>query len=221
MLPPCITRLQKLQHIRAGTTAAWTHDDNGLAAEEQSTSSSKCLPLFRRRGPVGSRSGGVEVPKGIGRLKSLQTLGAANVNAFILGETSSLSHLQLRKLRLSGISRKTRGMLDWCSHHLESLSLQFEEINHFVRWDDIVLPLTLRSLKMCGHIDQLPRVIKGLHNLLKLTLEMTTLFTPDVIQILGRLSSLRTLRLRVNKDQNGELQFPNALFRKLQVLEIA
>nr|CAB3490313.1 unnamed protein product [Digitaria exilis] len=223
MLPQCITRLHKLQYIRAGIATAWTHDEDGLAAEEQSTSSSKCLPLFRRRGQVGSRSGGgVEVPKGIARLKSLQTLGAVNANAFILGETSTLSHLQLRKLELS-ISCKTRGrMLFWCDHHLESLSLQFEKTNHFVGWDDIFLPQTLRSLKMCGHIDQLPRGIKGLHNLLKLTLEMTTtLFTLDVVQVLGRLSSLRTLRLRVNKNQNGELQFPNAFFKKLQVLEIA
>jgi hypothetical protein len=55
----------------------------------------------------------------------------------------------------------------------------------------------------------------------KLTLEMTKMFTPNVIEVLGLLPSLRTLHLRVNKDQDGELQFLNkTLFEKLEVLEI-
>jgi hypothetical protein len=76
---------------------------------------------------------------------------------------------------------------------------------------------------MHGHVEQLPvpEAIKHLGNLLKLTLEKTILFTPDDIKLLGSLPSLRTLRLRVNNGQDGELEFPTALFRKLEVLEIA
>jgi len=76
---------------------------------------------------------------------------------------------------------------------------------------------------MYGHVEELPGDIKNHDNLVKLTLEMTTLFTAEVIEVLGSIRNLQTLRLRVNKDQDGELQFPNVeyLFMKLQVLEIA
>ena len=76
---------------------------------------------------------------------------------------------------------------------------------------------------MYGHVEELPGDIKNHDNLVKLTLEMTTLFTAEVIEVLGSIPNLQTLRLRVNKDQDGELQFPSNehYFRKLQVLEIA
>ena len=75
---------------------------------------------------------------------------------------------------------------------------------------------------MYGYVEQLPPYIKYLENLVELTLEMSTLFTAEVIEVLGSIRNLQTLRLRVNKDQDGELQFPYRYpFRKLQVLEIA
>ncbi|RCV38932.1 hypothetical protein SETIT_8G182300v2 [Setaria italica] len=231
-LPPCITRLQKLQYIRAGTTIAFTQDDS-LSAGEHSTPlsrrsnamASRLLARFSRRGPDGSCRNGVEVPRGIERLKALRTLGAIDVNTAgdaTLSEIRSLFR-QLKKLELFMINRKISGW--FLSHlfvaqHLESLSMQFEKSDHFVHWDYISLPRSLRSLKMHGHVEQLPRGIEYLGNLLKLTLEKTTLFTPDDIEVIGTLRSLRTLRLRVNKDQDGELQYHSSLFSKLEVLEI-
>jgi hypothetical protein len=142
MLPPFIVRLQKLQCIHAGTTIAWTHDDS-LAAEghptppsrRSNTMVSRLLGRFRRHGPDGSCSGGVEVPRGIERLKALQTLGAIHVtnNAdgdAILEKILFLSWRQLKKLELCGINRKTSRRFFWnlgYSNHLESLSLQFEK----------------------------------------------------------------------------------------------
>jgi hypothetical protein len=101
--------------------------------------------------------------------------------------------------------------------------LQFEKNDHIVDWDFICFPNSLRSLKMHGHVEQHPNPINMMHlrDLMKLTLEKATLFTPNDIEVLGSLPSLRTLRLRVNNDQDGELQFPTALFSKLEVLEIA
>ncbi|CAL4991659.1 unnamed protein product [Urochloa decumbens] len=209
-VPPFITRLQKLQYIRAGTTVAWTHDYS-FAAERHPTPSrrrsnalaSRLLARFRRRGPDGSCiGGGVEVPRGIKRLEALQTLGAIHVNYTdgddIMAEIGFVLISQLKKL-------------------------EFEKNDHFVRSDCDYFRLnsSLRSLKIQGHVEQLPLTIMSLYNLLKLTLEKTTLFTPDDIEVLGRLPSLRTLRLRVNTDPDGELQFPADLFSKLQVLEIA
>jgi len=243
-LPPFITRLRKLQYIRAGTTVAWTDEDiisSSHDAEQGSTppSSSRwrtlasCLPnkfLRRAGGPVvGSRSGGVVVPRGIKRLEALQMVGAVCVNTAdgeaILAEIVSLP--QLKKLEIYGISGKQRRFSFHYNlsfkKHLESLTLQFEKHNHFVHWQDISFPTNLRSLKMYGHVEELPGDIKNHDNLVKLTLEMTTLFTAEVIEVLGSIPNLQTLRLRVNKDQDGELQFPSTehYFRKLQVLEIA
>uniref|UniRef100_K3ZMW1 NB-ARC domain-containing protein n=1 Tax=Setaria italica TaxID=4555 RepID=K3ZMW1_SETIT len=235
-LPPCITRLQKLQYIRAGTTIAFTQDDS-LSSGEHSTPlsrrsnamASRLLARFSRRGPDGSCRNGVEVPRGIARLKALQTLGAIHVNtagdATFNEIDSLLSRDQLKKLELFRINRKTSIWNHWSSlhmaQHLESLSLQFEKSDHFVHWDYISLPRSLRSLKMHGHVEQVPPSIRDLGILVKLTLEKTTLFTTGEIKVIGSLPSLRTLRLRVNKDQDGELQFHSGLFSKLEVLEIA
>jgi hypothetical protein len=88
---------------------------------------------------------------------------------------------------------------------------------------------------MYGHVEALPRYIENRDNPVKLTLEMTnTLFTAEVIEVLVSIPNLQTLRLRVNKDQDGQRQFPatevnkdqngepnKKLFVKLQVFEIA
>lgn len=190
---------------------------------------SRLLARFHRRGSGGSCSGGVEVPRGITRLLALQTLGAIHLNNAdgdaIADEILFLCDRQLKKLEEFGINRKTSRrflfMLD-TTYHLESLSLHFEKNNNFVRWYDICLPASLRSLKMHGHVERLPPFMKDLGNLMKLTLEMTTLFTPYDIEVLGSLPSLRTLHLHVNNnDQDGELHFPTGLFSKLEILEIA
>ena len=232
--------LRKLQYIRAGTTVAWTDNDISSSddAEEGSTPSSsrsrtlpsRCLPkkfLGRRAPDVGSRSGGVEVPTGIKGLEALQTLGAVHADGEAILDKIVNYLPQLKKLEVSGISRKHgRWSLLYLRimNHLESLSLQFERNHHFLHWEELVyIPTSLRSLNMIGHVEQLPQSIEDAVNLGKLTLEMTNaLLTAEVIPLLGNLPSLHTLRLRVSKDQqHGELQFPTALFSKLQVLEIA
>jgi hypothetical protein len=213
-LPAFITKLRKLQYIRAGTNVAWTDDgiSSSDGAEEGSSSTLvSCLlnKFLRRGGPVvASRSGGVAVARGIKRLEALQTLGAVCVNTAdgeaILAEII-FYHPQLKKLEISGISgkhgRSSLYFLD-TKTHLESLSLQFERSNHFVHWKYIYIPRSLRILKMYGHVEELPRHMENHDNLVKLTLEMTTLFTAEVIEVLGRIPNLQTLRLRVNKDQD-------------------
>jgi hypothetical protein len=159
--------------------------------------------FLRHGGPVvGSRSGGVEVPRGIKRMQALLTLGAVYVNTAdgeaILNEI--VNYLpQLKKLEVSGISQKQGRLslydLDWKTH-LESLSLQFEKNKQFLHWERIYIPRSLRSLKMMGPVEQLPQGIERAVNLGKLTLEMTyALFTTEVLDLLGHLPSLRTLRL--------------------------
>jgi hypothetical protein len=53
---------------------------------------------------------------------------------------------------------------------------------------------------MMGPVEHLPQGIFRAVNLGKLTLEMTyPLFTAEVLDLLGHLPSLRTLRLRISK----------------------
>lgn len=226
-----LQKLQKLQYFRAGTTLPWT-DDDGLPADEQSTPliiSSRtlvsCLPKFLRRGPVGPCNS-VKVHGGIRHLRALHTLGAINVNTAGWDLLDEIYHLkQLKKLEVSGINRKNSKKLSRAiinQKSLESLSLQFVKENHVIHWDDISPPSGIRSLKLYGHVEKLSALrFRNLQNLRKLSLEMTKLFTPDDIMLLGTLSSLRTLRLRVNKDQDGGLQFLACHFSTLQDLEIS
>lgn len=106
-LPKSVIRLQKLQHISAGSLQ-WTDYDTL------------------------SRKDGVDVPKGIRRLKDLNTLGHVSISAAggkaILKDISFLR--QMRKLKLSGINRKnSRGLCAalHCLPDLESLSLRYVE----------------------------------------------------------------------------------------------
>lgn len=94
-LPASITKLQKLQYICAGATIP--------------ASSSRLSESRRRDGLVGR-----EVPKGIGELTALHTLGVVNVSASggkaFVEEIKKLT--QLHKLGVSGISRhNSKGVL--------------------------------------------------------------------------------------------------------------
>ncbi|CAO2144723.1 unnamed protein product, partial [Urochloa humidicola] len=93
-LPKSISKLQKLQYIRAATKVA-------LMDEESST------PWRRSHGHVDACDG-IMVPRGIGALMALHTLGVVNVstkggNKAILNELKNLT--QLKKLGVSGINQ--------------------------------------------------------------------------------------------------------------------
>ncbi|KAL6890129.1 hypothetical protein ACP4OV_008892 [Aristida adscensionis] len=167
-----------------------------------------------------------EPPRGINHLKALHTLGAVNINTAdgmaIMDEIESLD--QLKKLDISGITRKTgiKLLSKVIPYRLESLSLRFEKDNHDFTKLNSFLFMSVRSLKLYGHVDKtfLSNFWLPPPELMKLSIEMSTLFTQEDIELMGSLLRLRTLRLRVKKDQDGELQFPSALFSKLQDLEI-
>ncbi|XP_037463521.1 disease resistance protein Pik-2-like [Triticum dicoccoides] len=221
-LPGSITKLQKLQYIRAGST---TNSNPAASAPPTSSSSRFCTS---RRHMVG-----VEVPRGLGELTGLHTLGVINVGASrgkaVLEELKKLT--QLRKLGMSGISRKNKEFLSLMEGHghLKSLSVHLDQDNKGCL-DDISLPWkNLKSLKLYGLADRLPlssnpdQYVK----LRKLTLEMDTLKKND-IEFLSVLSELCILRLRVKQLQDGKLHFHVEMygielssFQKVKILEIA
>ncbi|PAN43123.2 hypothetical protein PAHAL_8G229500 [Panicum hallii] len=204
-LPKSIIKLEKLQYIRAGTSAT-----PGCCLSKLS---------MHRRLDDGSHSG-VKVPRGIGKLSSLHTLGVVDISAAgeddgILEELKNLT--QLHKLGVYGINRKnSEKFFSDISRlaHLESLSLQVQlnqdnEAADFMA--DISSPLVkLRSLKLYGLVDRLPAWVMQmwlqLPGLEKLNLQMKTLPQQELDFILS-LRNLRLLRLRLAEFQNGELRF--------------
>ncbi|XP_034568884.1 disease resistance protein RGA4 isoform X2 [Setaria viridis] len=253
-LPLCITKIKKLQHIRAGT-AVQLDDDTSIveslppspeAGSATATLPSLSIPSMRRppaATPVsrfcfpeswtrrwqllpGSQNGGVEVPRGIGKMMMVHNISVIDVSGAsgpaILEELKNLT--QLRKLGVSGV--KPENCKELCSAisgyaHLESLSLWLDK-NQDGCLDSISPPPEeLQSLELYGHVVKLPAWIKKLSNLRKLKLRLTMITQHDV-DLLGDLPSLHTLCLCFKDFECGELRFRgNGCFGRLWVLEIA
>uniref|UniRef100_A0ACD6A4Q2 Uncharacterized protein n=1 Tax=Avena sativa TaxID=4498 RepID=A0ACD6A4Q2_AVESA len=213
-LPGSITKLQKLQYMRAGTS---------VKAHESSTPRVSVPKLDRRR-----CQDGVMVPGRINKLTALHTLGVVNISTS--GGSSILKELeyltQLRKLGVSGINRRNSVKFSSAisGHvHLESLSVQLDKDS------GIVLPSkTLQSLKLHGPVERLPVLnISELSKLTKLDLEMA-LLTEDDIKLMDSLPKLCTLRIKLLQDcrlkfhitdSGSGLELPS--YQKVKVLEIA
>lgn len=231
-LPGNITKLQKLQYIRAGTI---------VQAEQPST---PYLSVCRVPGICGRRRlVGAKVPRGFGKLTALHTLGVVNVGASackgVLRQLKKLT--QLHKLGVSGINRKnSRKFFAAISghRHLESLSVRLQRGSQGCL-DDISLPWeNLQSLKLYGLEDKLPLsrprlpedhlpqdvVSNQVTKLTKLVLQMDIL-KPRGIKFLAELPNLCILRLRVKQPSlhffvklTGH-ELP--IYEKVKILEIA
>ncbi|CAN6372953.1 unnamed protein product [Urochloa humidicola] len=230
-LPKSIIKLKKLQYIRAGSTKHHQATEEAeipppAAAAAAPPTSKPCATLgsclsklsIHRHLDDGSHRG-VKVPRGIGKLSSLHTMGVVNISAegkdAILDELKNLT--QLHKLGVSGINRKnSEKVFSDISRlaHLESLSLQMqanEDKDAASCMADISSPVVkLRSLKLYGLVDRLPSGIMQmclqLPRLEKLDIQMKTLPQQDLDVILT-LHYLRILRLRLAEFQDGELRF--------------
>nr|CAB3490289.1 unnamed protein product [Digitaria exilis] len=232
-LPKSIIKLEKLQCFRAGTAVILDTDSSTgtfgslpvAAVANPSTSaapmSRPCATLVSCLSKLSIHNGphnGVKVPRGIVKLSNLHTLGVVSIAAGTL-ELSNLT--QLHKLVVSGINRKNREkFLSEISrlHHLESLSLIMqanrdneEDSAGCTSVADIMSPLEkLRSLKLYGLVDRLPTWIMQmclqLPRLEKLDLPMKKLPQQDLDFVLT-LPYLRSLRLRLEEFQDGELHF--------------
>ncbi|KAF7104968.1 hypothetical protein CFC21_105823 [Triticum aestivum] len=216
-LPGTITKLKKLQYIRAGTTIPASTPD----------ASTSLLPEFRRC----RRLVGVVVPSRIGELTALHTLGVVNIGASggkdIVKELNKLT--QLRKLGVSGINKHN------CEHffadpghvHLESLLVRLDKDSQSCLDGISLLWKKLRSLKLHGLQNKLPLLVAGqLSNLRKLDVEMDTLEKND-IELLAELPELCILRVRVKQLEGGKLHFyvemygeQLATFKQVKILEI-
>uniref|UniRef100_A0ACD5Z622 Uncharacterized protein n=1 Tax=Avena sativa TaxID=4498 RepID=A0ACD5Z622_AVESA len=217
-LPVNIGKLEKLKYIRAGAN---------IHASKPPVSSSK-LPQFRGC----RRLVGVQVPREIGKLTALHTLGVVNISAS--GREAIVKGLkkltQLRKLGVSGINaNNSKEFFDATSGHvhLESVSVRLDKDNQGCL-DGMYLPWeNLQSLKLYGLQDNLPLLESHLNKLRKLDLEMATLAQSD-IEFLAKLPKLCILRLRVKQLRDGKIHFYAEMsgeqlptYEKVKILEIA
>lgn len=223
-MPASFTKLKKLQYVRAGTTMPPEDPSKHCTLLSKLSDFCRYLQLV-----------GVAVTSGVQKLTMLHTLGVVNVGTSggkaILKELKNLT--QLRKLGVSGVSKKNGK--DFCSaissySHLESLSVWLNKdaqdcINGMS--PDTPPPPKLQSLKLYGILGALPAWINQLYNLRKLNLEISTLSEADV-KVLGGLKELCILRLRVNAQRDGMLNFcvlmdgvEDRCYEMIKVLEIA
>jgi hypothetical protein len=259
-LPKTIIKLRKLQYLFAGDCAPFcVIPDECLPVDLAKLCLACCAPKFledvedldgdldrqdvctfwchvvfptlasRRLEPYG-----VVVPRGMRNLKGLRTLGLVNITngKAILQDIRRLS--QLRKLAVSGVSKKNSQ--EFCStladlSRLESLSVQssVEPGLHGCLDGVSSPPKNLQSLKVSGTLVELPGWIEGLHSLVKLVLESTLLREFDAtMQVLGKLPNLAILRLRyhpflpfdIKRGERIRLTFHREAFPSLMVLEL-
>lgn len=172
---------------------------------------------------------GVEVPKGIGNLNSMHTLGVVNFSAgeAVLTELGNAS--QLRKLGVTGIKRdNSQQFFSAISKliHLESLSIRSEGkpgLQDCLNCKSSSPPRDLRSLKLYGNLVTLPPWVSRLQNLAKLKLRSTRL-GQDAIQVMGQLPLLTLLCLLHNavegQDQDLRFHFKSGSFPALVLLQL-
>ncbi|KAL6900698.1 hypothetical protein ACP4OV_005374 [Aristida adscensionis] len=175
-----------------------------------------------------SNQGPTRVPRGIGKLKALHTLGMVNVawDKAILQDIGRLT--RLRKLAVTGIGKKNGQEL--CSiianlGCLESLLVQSRGDAGLQGCLDAMPspPKNLQSLKLYGNLVRLPEWIGGLHNLVKLTLRSSRILdSVAAMEILGKLPNLASLRLCAKSLQGEELRlcFCPGTFPSLTVLSL-
>ncbi|PUZ45101.1 hypothetical protein GQ55_8G193500 [Panicum hallii var. hallii] len=226
-LPSTFIHLTSLRRLHGGTMAAcnsqqefdseMTGDCPGLLKNAVSSAFCMCLLcLCQRHKPYG-----VRVPKKIGELKSLLTMGTIDAagSRTIMKEVQKLA--QLRKLGVMGITKLNSKHL--CStlehlHHLRSLMVHSDD--SLGRLDTVTSPPhCLETLKLYGNLGTLPRWTKTLHSLLKLCLR-STLLDGDAVQIIGRLPKLIMLRLLAKSLVVEEIAFPSGAFPKLELLQL-
>ncbi|KAK1632580.1 hypothetical protein QYE76_006895 [Lolium multiflorum] len=206
MLPETITKLQKLQYIRAGSTAPSTESPSIQAGSYR-------LPKFCRHQFISAHLG-VKVPRGVGKLTGLDTLGVVNVaasggNAF-LKDVKNL--IQVRKLAVSGINRQNiANLVSAISGHrlLRSLSMRLDkdEKGALCCVNNISEPqkILLMSLKIHGDVDNFPAWMKLFFSLGKLDLEVTIL-TQEMIDTLAH-GYFKCIRLCVKPTEDCEHNF--------------
>ncbi|KAM0895695.1 hypothetical protein ACQ4PT_023667 [Festuca glaucescens] len=170
--------------------------------------------------------GGVMLPRGIRKLKALNTLRDVDLPS---GDNAILHDIKrltgLRKLGLMSITKENSPDVFSVISHLSHLqSLMLKSYAGFLYLSDTSLPpKNLHSLKLLSTMEKLPGWITELHNLVKLKLSLQLSGQPEhdaAIQVLGNLPNLSFLYLQASSSTGTGLHFKSETFGSLGVLEL-
>ncbi|XP_062195756.1 disease resistance protein RPM1-like [Phragmites australis] len=234
-LPSTFNKLRKLQHLHASAWFKDEHKAGSSTSNELVTDSLKwhdklnlscgCNKNFYFLGRPASCV--VQVPRGIGKLNAVRTLGYVR---FAHGKgNASVKELkdltQLRKLELHGVER-TNSMNFWSAisghQHLRSLSVNrdcvADELDCYLG-GSLSPPKYLENLKLWGRLVRVMDWIYQLQYLSKLQLHRSGL-NQDAIQAIGKLPNLAILRFWESSFLGEELKFEGGSFPSLIQLEL-
>uniref|UniRef100_A0A6V7QW08 Disease resistance protein RPM1-like n=1 Tax=Ananas comosus var. bracteatus TaxID=296719 RepID=A0A6V7QW08_ANACO len=207
-LPAGIVKLQKLRYLHAGVR----FDDE--------CSCPCCFPLVRA--PI-TRMEGVMVPKGIGKMKGLETLSAVVVgeDKGIIEELGKLT--QLRKFGIVDITKNNGEEV--CAavgklRCLQSLLMSAAKKETLSCLTSFSPPPRLLNVTLNGGLASLPNWFASLGEVAKITLVKTKL-TNNAMTVLQGLPNLLILRLWNDSYIGGALVFGGKTFMKLEMLELA
>ncbi|KAF7087786.1 hypothetical protein CFC21_090949 [Triticum aestivum] len=172
---------------------------------------------------------GVILPRGIGKLKALHSLGVVNGSGrngnVTVKEFGELT--QLRKLKVGGLSyRNINELWSAIAGHNQLQSLSVGMVYRHSPLDDclgegLLPPSSLESLTLGGTLVNVTEWIHTLQNLTKLVLMGSRLEQDnDAIQALGVLPNIAVLRLQFDSFSGTQLHFQRSSFPSLMVLEL-
>ncbi|KAG0521506.1 hypothetical protein BDA96_08G166600 [Sorghum bicolor] len=221
MLPKTIVKLKQLQYLRIGglrtdrvyfldrlkskcVAFCSCHQPTYYDSDMEETWCDRCTKCWYVVMPgLATPSGsGTPVPRGVGNLKALRTLGVVDIGSGNAQIKEIKRLTQLHKLQVTGINKKN--WQEFCStleslSCLESLSMSSSGLNGSLRClsDAVFLPPNnLRTLMLLDDLGKMPAWIMHLRNLAKLRLMCTHLTDSDgTMQLLGNLPDLAILRV--------------------------
>jgi disease resistance protein RPM1 len=185
----------------------------------------------------------LKIPKELkGTMKTLRILSGIEIvegstTASDIGYFTGLRKLAIYRIHKSDeIFRDLLSSIQYLSgHSLQTLIIDDKSSEFFKTLDSMSsYPTDLRALELSGKLLKLPKWIKSLQELVKLTLSGTALQT-DNLRLLSNLSSLFSLTFSISKkhdpaiaaildknksDSGGEIIVPAGGFNKLKLLRI-
>ncbi|MBC2899898.1 hypothetical protein CFC21_112716 [Triticum aestivum] len=170
-----------------------------------------------------SRSKGVRIPVGFRNLKVLHVLEVVDVKRTSSKATRELGELtRLGKLRVvtSGATEKKCKILCEAIEKLSSLRSLYVEADKLDWLHSVSSPPPLmRSLKVAGHLGEMPDWLGSLMHLVKIYLVGSNLKGVKAMELLGTLPNLMLLGLRQNAYAGEKLVFREGAFQNLRKLD--